>query len=125
MIDLGGQNEIALRQTVDFMRPGRDLDFSPGKENIRVVTLLLGKLTDAIHKLEGSAKVGKLEGLRDVVFFDDVPPLDLLLKYGEVLTLERRYSSTARYARLGCKVRHRKSYSTTRPRDAQSSLSTA
>jgi len=41
--------------------------------------LLLSKLTYAIYKPEGSAKVGKLEGLRDVMFFDDVPPIDLWL----------------------------------------------
>jgi hypothetical protein len=80
LIDLGGQYEIALRQTVDLVRPGRDLDFSPGKRDVWVVPLPLRKLTYAIHKLEGSAKVGKLEGLRDVVFFDDVSPVDLLLK---------------------------------------------
>ncbi len=42
----------------------------PGKEDVWVVSLLLGKLTYAIQKPEGSAKVGKREGLRDVVFFD-------------------------------------------------------
>jgi len=107
LVDLGCQDEIALRQTVDLVRPGRDLDFSPGKEDVWVVPLLLGKLTNAIYKLEGSAKVRKLEGLRDVMFFDDVPPVDLLLKYGEVLTLERGYPSPARNARLGRKVGHR------------------
>jgi hypothetical protein len=126
LIYFGGQDEIALRQTVDLVRPGRDFDSSPGKEDVWVVPLLLGKLTYAVHKLEGSAKVGKLEGLRNVVFFDDAPPIDLFLKCGETLTLERGQSSTARNARLGCKVRHGKSYSTTHARDAQStSLSAA
>src|SRR5713226_10439687 len=32
LVDFGGQDEIALRQAVDLVRPGRDLDFSPGKE---------------------------------------------------------------------------------------------
>ena len=39
------------------MRPGRDLDSSPGKKNVWVVTLLLRKL-HVINKLESSAKVG-------------------------------------------------------------------
>src|SRR6266849_10704807 len=108
LVDLRCQDEVALRQTIDLVRPGRDLDFSPGKEDVWVMPLLLSKLTYAIHKLEGSAKVGKLEGLRDVMFFDAVPPIDLLLKYGEVLTLERGYPATARNARLGRKVGHRK-----------------
>jgi hypothetical protein len=87
-VDLGGQNEVALRQTVDLMRPGRDLDSSPGKEDVWVMPLPLSKLAYAIYKLEGFAKVGKLESLRDVVFLDGVPPIDLLLKYGQILTLE-------------------------------------
>jgi len=80
LVDLCREDEIALRQTVDLMRPGRDFDFSPGKEDVWMVPLLLGKLTYAIHKLEGFAKVLKSERLRDVVFFDDVPPIDLPLK---------------------------------------------
>ena len=80
MVDLCRQDEIALCQTVDLVRPGRDFDFSPGKEDVWVMPLLLSKLTYAIYKPESSAKVGKLEGLRDVMLFDDVPPIDLLLK---------------------------------------------
>ncbi len=80
LVDLCRQDEITLCQTVDLVRPGRDFDFSPSKEDVWVVPLLLGKLTYAIHKLEGSAKVGKLVGLRDVMSFDDGPPIDLLLK---------------------------------------------
>ena len=78
-----------------------------------MVSLLLGKLTYAIYKPEGSAKVGKPESLRDVVFVDDVPPIDLFLKLGEILTLERGHASTARNARLGRKVGHGRTYSTT------------
>ena len=101
LVDLCGQDEIALRQTVDLVRPGRDFDSSPGKENVWVVPLLLGKLTYAIHKLEGSAKVGKLEGLRDVVFFYEVPVLYLLLKGGEFLTFKWWHPATARNACFG------------------------
>jgi hypothetical protein len=49
------------------VRPGRDLDFPPGKEDVWVVPLLLCKLAYEVYELEGFAKVGKLEGLRDVV----------------------------------------------------------
>ena len=80
LVDLSGQNEIALRQAVDPVRPGRYLDSSPSKKNVWVVALLLRELPYAIYKLESSAKVGKLKDLRDVVFFDDVPPIDLPLK---------------------------------------------
>lgn len=59
-VDLGGQNEIAPRP-VDLMRPGRDLNSAPGKEDVQVVRLLLRKLTYAIYKPEGSAKNAKLD----------------------------------------------------------------
>jgi len=79
-----------------------------------VVSLLFRKLAYAVYEFEGFAKVGKLEGPRDVMLFDDVPPIDLLLKCGELLTLERGHPSTARNARLGHKVGHRRTYTTTR-----------
>jgi len=41
LVDLCSQDEIALRQTVDLVRPGCDLDFSPGKEDVWVVPLLV------------------------------------------------------------------------------------
>jgi hypothetical protein len=65
------------------------------------VPLLLRKFAYAICELEGFAKVGKLEGLRDVVFFDDDPAVHLPLQRGEFLTLERRYFSSARDACFG------------------------
>ena len=87
LVDLCRQYEIALRQTVDLVRPGCDIDFSPGKQDVWVVSLLLSKLAHAIYEFESSAKIRKREGLRDVMFFDDVLPIDLLLKSGEPLTL--------------------------------------
>ena len=83
-------------QTVDLARPGRDLDFPPGKEDVWVVPLLLCKLAYAGYEFEGFAKVGKLEGLRDVVLLNYIPSVHLLLQRGEFLTLERRHPSSAR-----------------------------
>jgi len=45
LLDLCRQDEIALCQTVDLVRPGRDSDFSPGKEDVWVMPLLLSMLT--------------------------------------------------------------------------------
>src|SRR5260370_2458965 len=101
LVDLGRETKIALPQTIDLVRPGRDLDFSPGKKDIWVVPLLLRKLAYAVYELEGFAKVGKLEGLRDVVLLNYIPSVHLLLQRGEFLTLERRHSSSARDACFG------------------------
>ena len=102
LVDLGGQNKIALGQTIDFVRPGRDLDFSPGKKDIWVVPLLPRKLAYAVYELEGFAKVGKLEGLRDVVFFDHLPTIYLLFERGKLLSLELRHTATAWNTGFSC-----------------------
>ena len=101
LVDLCGQDEIALCQTVDLVRPGRDLHFPPGKEDVWVVPLLLCKLACAVYELEGFAKVGKLETPRDVVFRNDIPSVHLLLQRGKFLTSEWRHSSSAGDARFG------------------------
>ena len=100
-VDFGGQNEVALRQTIDLVGPDRDLHFSPGEKEIWMMPLLFGKLAYAIYERESFAKVRKLESLRDVVFFDDVPAVHLLLQGDEFHALERRHPSTARDACLG------------------------
>ena len=102
LVDFGGEDEIALRQTVNFVRPGRDLDFSPGKRHVWVVPLLLRKLAYTVYEREGSAKVGKREGLRDVVPLNHIPSVDLPLQRGEFLTFERWYTATAWRAGSGC-----------------------
>jgi len=84
-----------------------------------VVPLLFRKLAYAVYEFEGFAKVGKLEGPRDVVFFDDAPAIHLLFEGGKLLTLERGHPSTAGNTRLGRKFRHRGTYSITRRWDAQ------
>ena len=104
LVDFGGKDEIALRQTVDLVRPSRDLDFSPGKRDVWVMPLLLRQLTNVIYELEGFAKVRKLEGLRDVVPLNHIPSVDLPLQRGEFLTLQRWYTATAWDAGFGCQV---------------------
>ena len=84
------------------MGPARDSDLSPGQRDVWVVTLLLRKLAHAVYEPKGFAKVGERESLRDVVFFDDDPAVDLRLQGGEFLTLERRDPSSAWHACFGC-----------------------
>jgi hypothetical protein len=82
--------------------PGRDLDLSPGKEEVRVVTLLLRKLAHTVYELEGFAKVGEREGLCKVVFFDDAPTVHLLFEGGELRALEGWDAATAWDTGFGC-----------------------
>jgi len=98
LVDFCRQDEVALRQAVNLVGPDCDFDFSPCQEDVRVVALLLGQLSDAVHKLEGLAKVGELETLEDVMLVYDFPPFQLLCQGGQFLTLERRDPSAARNA---------------------------
>ncbi len=106
LVDLGSHDEVALGEAVNLVRPDGNFDFSPGEEDVRMMTLLLGELADAVHKGEGAAKVGELEGFRDVVLFDDAPAVHLLLQSGERLAFERRDAASARDAGLGCESGH-------------------
>jgi hypothetical protein len=58
-----------------------------------------------IYELEGSAKVGKREGLRKVVFLDDVPAVQLFFEGSKLLTLERWDATTAWGTGFGCYCR--------------------
>ena len=101
LVDFCGQDEIALRQAVDLVRPGRDSDSSPGQRDVWVVTLLLREFAYAVYEFQSFPKVGKREGLRDVVFFDDVPAVHLLFEGSKLRTLERGDASSAWHACLG------------------------
>jgi hypothetical protein len=75
--------------------------FPQARKIVWVVPLLLCKLAYEVYELEGFAKVGKLEGLRDVVLLNYIPSVHLLLQRGEFLILERRHSYSARDACFG------------------------
>ncbi len=94
LINFRGEDEIAFGQAVDLVGPNLDFNFSPGEKNVGVVALLLRQLTDAVHKIECLAKVGKFESFREMVLVRDGPPLHLLLEDCERFTFERRYAAS-------------------------------
>jgi hypothetical protein len=57
LIDLRGQDEITLRQSINLVRPDRNLGLSPPEANIRMMALLFRQIPDAIHKRLRFAKV--------------------------------------------------------------------
>jgi len=76
-VDFRGQDEVALRQAVNLVRPDRDFDLSPSQVYVGVVTLFFSKSANLIHKCEGLSEVWKLEELRNVVFLNNLPPIHL------------------------------------------------
>jgi hypothetical protein len=62
VVDLCSQDEIALRQALDLVRPDCDLDFSPSDEVFWVVPLVLRKFAYArFTNLRASRKSGNLK----------------------------------------------------------------
>ena len=57
LVDLRREDEIALGQAVDLVRPDLDLRDTPTETDVRMMTLLFRKITYAIHEIERLAKV--------------------------------------------------------------------
>jgi len=60
LVDFCSQNKIAFRQTIDLVRPDRDLRSTPAKANVRMMTLRFRKVSDALNKILRLPKVLKL-----------------------------------------------------------------
>jgi len=73
-IDLRRQNEIRFGQPIHCMRPGRDLDLAPSEQDVGMMALFLGQVTDAIHESQGRFEIGEFASAHEVMFVDD-PPL--------------------------------------------------
>ena len=86
LIDFGGHDEVALRQSVDLVGPKGDPHFSPGEQDVRMMPLFLGDGADTIHKVESFLKIGEREGARDVVLVDYIPIWQLVTEAMEFRT---------------------------------------
>ena len=51
MVNFRRHDEIAFGQAVNLVGPQRDLDFAPGEQDVRVVPLLLGQLSNTVNAL--------------------------------------------------------------------------
>src|SRR5207245_2758055 len=117
LVDLGGQDKVVLRQAIDFMRPGCDLDFSPGQLDIGVMTLLFRQLANQIDEPKSLTEIRKLEQLRNVVLVDGAPTVHPLLERCEFLALQRWHASAAGDAEFAGQVRHNLRHCSTEARD--------
>src|SRR5262249_49406759 len=98
------EDEVALGETVDLVRPDRHADLAPGEQNVRVMSLLLGEVTDLVGEGERRLEVGELEGLLEVVLVDHVPGGELGAVTVELGAFERGHAAAARHASFGSEV---------------------
>ena len=77
VVDLGGQDEVALRKTVDLVCLEPDLDFSPREVDVGMMSLLFGQRTDTIDEGQRAGEVREFEFYSEMVFIGHTPPRDL------------------------------------------------
>src|SRR4029077_6301060 len=65
LIDLRRQNEIAFRQSVDFVRISLDFHTSPSQRDIRMVTFGLGDRAHAVDEIECCFEIRESVSLGD------------------------------------------------------------
>ena len=103
LINLRRENKVRFRQPVHRVRPGSDLNLAPSEQNIGMMPLLLGNLSNTVHKGECGTKIWELVGAYQMVLAHDIPMrrlCQLAMNLGEVLPLERRNAAPARNAGL-------------------------
>ena len=59
LVDLGRQDEIALREAVDFVSPGLYLEAAPREKQIGMMPLLFRNLAHAVGEIERCPEVGE------------------------------------------------------------------
>src|SRR5690348_10096119 len=106
-VDLRGQDEVALRQAVDLMGPGLDLDLAPCQIEIWMVALRFRYRSHAVYELQRRAEIGKRERFREMVLADYLPAGHLALQRFQLFALQGRHSSPAGYAMFLCQTHYR------------------
>jgi hypothetical protein len=80
------------------MSPQCDVSFSPGQQNIGMMSLLLGQRSCAIHEIQCLLEVGETILAMYVMFSLDLPLRDAFVQLFEFLSLERRDFASAGHA---------------------------
>src|SRR5712691_1580037 len=100
-IALRGEDEVALGQAVDLVRPDLHHHLPPGELQVGVVPLLLGHGADAVDEGQRALEVPKLVRLAQVLVAHGLPTrLELAEQFRDPLGADRRHASAAGYALL-------------------------
>jgi len=67
------QDEVALGQTVNLVRPGGNHNFSPGQQQIRMMALFLGHRADLVDVRQCLREIRESVGLLEMMFFHHFP----------------------------------------------------
>ena len=101
-INLRRQNKVALRQPIDLVRPDGNPDLPPGQQDIGMVSLVLREFPYLIHEPQCGLEVRKRKLPFEMMIVHDLPVLHLGFQRPDLCSSQRRYSTSARDARLFC-----------------------
>ena len=85
LVYLRRQNEITLRQTVNFVSPDCDLRISPPKTNVWMMTLFFGEGSNLIYKVLRCFEVCEAIGFFQVVVVNYFPTVELFEQWSDLL----------------------------------------
>ena len=66
-VNFGGHDEVVLGEASCGVRPQGNLDPTPTEPDIRMVTLGVGDLSDAVHEHQGAVEIWELENPCEMV----------------------------------------------------------
>ena len=95
-VDLCSQDEITLGKAVYLVRPGCHRNAPPPQENVRMMSLLLGKGADSIYECESTDEIREVVALRNMMLINDSPSPYFVGEFGKFFALQWRHSSSAR-----------------------------
>src|SRR4029077_5715543 len=105
-VNLRCENKIALSQAVNLVRPCRDVRFTPRKQNIRMVPLLLRNSSDFVDERQSLYKIWKFKFPRDVVPIYHFPSRHLARQCFQVSACKWCNIAAERHACLARNVCH-------------------
>src|SRR5919107_1882751 len=99
LVYLSGEDEVALGETVYFVREDRNFSVSPAEAHVGVVPLLLGELAHSVDEAQSLPEVLEPEAAAQVMLLDYLPLGNLPPEIVEFLSFQRRRPTPARHAR--------------------------
>jgi len=101
------EDEVALRQPINFVSVSSDAHLAPLQDDIRVVALFFRQLSHPVDEFQRLAEVGEFVGAGKVVFVDHGPAGQLLFERLQLRAFERRHTAAARHTGFAGKIGNR------------------
>src|SRR2546423_5071638 len=97
-VNLRREDEVALAEAPDGVREDLDLRVPPAETDVGVVAFPFGDRADAVDEGERVGEVRELVILREVMFLDRFPSVELSEERCDLFTAQARHAAVAGHA---------------------------